>query len=189
MENLAKALAAFQKELPKVGKDKTAVVKHQGGGQHSYSYTDLGTLTHIIMPVLVKHGLTFITYPRATEGGYELVGRLMHTSGEFLEGALPLYGRQPQEIGSALTYSRRYLAAAMTGVVSEDDEDGQAATKATRTQPEPSVDWQVIADTAEMMTNVDDVKNLWTKEHVSKAPRAIQDRIKAHADSLKGDDE
>lgn len=183
MENLAKALAAFQKELPKVGKDKTAKM-----GTYSYSYTDLGTLTHTIMPVLVKHGLTFITYPRATESGYELVGRLMHTSGEFIEGALPLYGRQPQEIGSALTYSRRYLAAAMTGVVSEDDEDGQAATKSTRTQAEPPVDWQVIADTAEMMNTVDDVKALWTQEEVSKAPAAIQARIKRHADSLKAED-
>jgi hypothetical protein len=182
MENLAKALAAFQKELPKVGKDKTAKM-----GTYSYSYTDLATLTHTVLPVLVKHGLTFITYPRATESGYELVGRLMHTSGEFLEGALPIYGRQPQEIGSALTYARRYLAGAMTGVVTEDDDDGKAAVKASRTQSEPSVDWEVIADTAEMMSTVEDVKKLWTQEGVSKAPKAVQDRIKAHADSLKGE--
>lgn len=190
MENLAKALAAFQKELPKVGKDKTAVVKHKEGGQHSYTYADLATVTAAIVPVLVKHGLSFVTAPRVVEGGgYELVGRLMHESGESLEGALPIYGRQPQEIGSAITYARRYLLGCMTGVVTEDDDDGKAATKATRTQSEPAKEWDVIADTAEMMNTVEDVKTLWTQEGVSKAPKAIQDRIKRHADSLKGDDD
>lgn len=182
MENLAKALAAFQKDLPKVGKDKTAKM-----GTYSYSYTDLATLTHTVVPVLVKHGLTFVTYPRATESGYELVGRLMHTSGEFLEGALPIYGRQPQEIGSAVSYARRYILGCLTGVVSESDDDGKAAVKASRTQSEPARDWQVVADTAEMMTNVDDVKNLWTKEEVSKAPRAIQERIKLYVENLKAE--
>lgn len=184
MENLAKALAAFQKDLPKVGKDKTAKM-----GTYSYTYADLGSLTHTVVPLLVKHGLSFVTTPRVTEGGgYELVGRLIHVSGESLEGALPIYGRQPQEIGSAITYARRYLLGCMTGVVTEDDDDGKAATKATPTKSEPARDWQVVADTAEMMTHVDDVKNLWTKEEVSKAPKAIQDRIKAHVESLKAED-
>lgn len=188
MENLAKALVAFQKELPTVGKDKTATVPTKTGGSYKYTYTDLATLTHTVIPLLTKHGLTFITTPRATESGYELVGRLMHVSGEFIEGALPVYGRAAQEIGSSLTYNRRYLLGAMTGVVTEDDEDGQAANKASRTKPEPAKDWSVIADTAEMMGTVEDVKHLWTQEEVGKAPKAIQDRIKKHADSLKGEE-
>lgn len=183
MENLAKALTAFQKELPKVGKDKTAKM-----GTYSYTYADLGSLTHTVVPLLVKHGLSFVTTPRVTEGGgYELVGRLIHTSGESLEGALPIYGRQPQEIGSAITYARRYLLGCMTGVVTEDDDDGKAATKSAPTRSEPAKDWGPVADTAEMMSTVEDVKALWTQEGVSKAPKEIQDRIKAHADSLKGE--
>lgn len=187
MENLAKALAAFQKELPTVGKDKTATVPTKTGGSYKYTYTDLATLTHVVVPLLTKHGLTFITTPRATESGYELVGRLMHTTGEFIEGALPIYGRAAQEIGSSLTYNRRYLLGAMTGVVTEDDEDGQAANRATRTTSEPRKDWDAVADTAESLTDVDAVKNLWTAEGVGKAPKVIQDRIKAHADALKGE--
>lgn len=189
LENLAKALAAFQKELPKVGKDKTAVVKHQGGGQHSYTYADLATVTAAVIPLLNTHGLSFITSPRIVEGGgYELVGRLIHVSGEQIEGALPIYGRQPQEIGSAITYARRYLLGCMTGVVTEDDDDGKAATKATPTKSEPAKDWGPIADTAEMMSTVDDVKALWTQEGVANAPKAVQDRIKAHVAALKAED-
>lgn len=69
-----------------------------------------------------------------------------------------------------------------------DDPDPDSHTY--QGQPaEPSKDWGPIADTAEMMTTVEDVKTLWTREQVGKAPKAIQDRIKAHADSLKGADE
>lgn len=53
---------------------------------------------------------------------------------------------------------------------------------------EPERDWNVVADTAEMMSTVDDVKALWTQEGVGKAPKAVQDRIKAHVDSLKAED-
>lgn len=170
MENLAKALAAFQKELPTVGKDKTAKM-----GTYSYKYVDLGTLTHAVLPALVKHGLTFITYPRMTEGGYELVGRLMHTSGEHIEGALPIYGRQPQEIGSALSYARRYLLSAMTGVTSDDDDDGQRAVKSEKT---PVKDWGAVIDTASGMSTVEELRGLWTSEGIGKAPKAVQDTIK-----------
>lgn len=184
MENLAKALVAFQKELPTVVKGRTA-----NAGSYSYKYADLASVTAAVVPLLSKNGLAFTVTPRMTENGYEIVGVLLHTSGESLEGALPLYGRTPQEIGSALSYGRRYLMGVMTGCVTDDDDDGKAANKSGRTKSEPAKDWGPIADTAEMMTHLDDVKTLWQQEGVSKAPKAIQERIKAHADSLKGDDE
>lgn len=178
--NIAKALVAFQKEMPKVTKGRTA-----NAGSYSYTYADLASVTEAVVPLLSKNGLAFSVTPRQTDNGYEIVGVLLHTSGETLEGALPLFGRNPQEIGSALSYGRRYLLGVMTGVVTDDDDDGKAAVKSSRTKPEPAKDWGPIADTAEMMSSVDDVKALWTQEEVGKAPRAIQDRIKAHADSLK----
>lgn len=178
MENLAKALVAFQKELPKVGKDKTATVPTKTGGQYKYTYTDLATLTHTVMPLLAKHGLSFTTFGRATADGYELVGVLLHTSGESIEGALPLFGRQAQELGSSMTYNRRYLLGSMTGVVTEDDEDGQTANKAPRTTAEPVKDWGAVIDTAAGMSTVDALRDLWTREGIGKAPRAIQETIK-----------
>ena len=173
MENIGKALAAFQKDLPKVGKDKTAKM-----GQYSYTYADLATLTHTVMPLLSKHGLSFSTFGRATDSGYELVGLLLHTSGESIEGALPLFGRQAQELGSSMTYNRRYLLGSMTGVVTEDDEDGAAATKASRTTAEPVKDWGSVIDTASGISTVDGLRDLWTRENLGKAPRAVQETIK-----------
>lgn len=178
-KNLAAALVAFQAELPSVGKDKTANM-----GTYSYKYADLGSLTSAVFPLLSKHGIAFITGGRATENGYELIATLIHESGDQISTTLPIYGRQPQEIGSAVTYARRYLLSAMTGVVTEDDDDGKRAVKADRT---PAKDWDTICDTAESLTDVDELKTMWTNEQVSKAPKYVQDRFKAHGDALKGE--
>lgn len=184
MENLAKALVAFQTELPRVIKGRTADT-----GSFSYTYADLASVTDAVIPLLTKNGIAFSVTPRHTPNGYEAVGVLLHTSGETLEGSLPLHGNNPQQIGSSLTYARRYLLGVMTGVVTDDDDDGRRASGSdtSRTRSTPPKDWGVVADTAEMMTHIDDVKNLWNKEGVAKAPQEIQDRIKAHADSLKGE--
>lgn len=130
---IAEALAAFQAEMPVVHKGKTATVPTKSGGSYSYTYADLADVTEAAMPVLARHGLAFSTCPRRTDDGrYELVGRLLHTSGESLEGSLPIAGNSPQEIGSALTYMRRYLFGSITGLVTDDDDDGAIASAAKR---------------------------------------------------------
>ena len=128
---LAAALAAVQSALPVVHKGKTASIRSDKGS-YGYSYADLSDVTAVIMPLLAKHGLSFSCTPRAVgdRGGYELAGLLLHTSGDRIEGALPLTGGTPQQLGSSITYMRRYLLGCMTGVVTDDDDDARAATEA-----------------------------------------------------------
>jgi hypothetical protein len=59
----------------------------------------------------------------------------MHASGEWISTALhlPAVKADPQGIGSALTYARRYSLAAMLSVSADEDDDGNAAT-----HPQPS---------------------------------------------------
>lgn len=133
--NIAAAIAALQSELPVVGKTKTAQIPGRNGGQgYSYTYADLGDVSAAVMPLLGKHGLAFSCAPRAGERGYELAGALLHTSGEVREGALPLHGNDPQALGSAITYARRYLLGCLTGVVTDDDPDAHPAQGAARTR-------------------------------------------------------
>lgn len=132
---LATALAAFQAEMPTVSKNQKAKVPTKAGGSYEYTYAGLPDVSAAVMPLLSKHGLSFSVCPRIGEHGGEVVGILLHESGERLEAALPLFGRQAQEIGSALTYARRYLLGCMTGVVTDDDDDGSLAQAAKRTEP------------------------------------------------------
>lgn len=48
-------------------------------------------------------------------------------------------------------------------------------------------DWDLIADRAESLTDLDELKALWIREEVAKAPKVIVDRVKAHGDYLQSE--
>jgi len=130
---IASALAGFQAEVPVIPKTETAKIETSRGGGYGYRYAGLGTIMPIVAPLLSKHGLAFTTMPSRTEDGVPmLVGVLLHSSGQSLQGELPISGRTPQEIGSSLTYGRRYLLCCLTGIVTDDDDDGRLAEQAAR---------------------------------------------------------
>jgi hypothetical protein len=137
---LAAALAAFQAEAPTVKKSQKAEVPTKAGGKFTYTFANLANVTEAAYPLLAKHGMSFSACPERTERGYELVGWLLHSSGESLRGALPIQGNTAQEIGSSITYGRRYLLGSMTGVVTDDDDDGVLASRAKKpaAKPEPA---------------------------------------------------
>lgn len=147
---LVRAMLAVQAALPVVQKSKTARVPMKGGGQYSYTYADLGDVTAAAIPLLNANGLVFTATPRRTESGsYELAGRILHESGESIEGALPLHGNDPQQIGGALTYHRRYLLGCLLGIVTDDDADGRQAVGAAHT-----TDW-TGPSTSELLNAID----------------------------------
>ena len=55
---------------------------------------------------------------------------LAHESGQWIQSELcmPLAKNDPQGVGSAITYGRRYGLAAIVGIVADDDDDGNAAS-------------------------------------------------------------
>lgn len=132
---LAAALVAFQGDLPHIGKDNTAKVPGRDGGRgYEYSYADLATINQTVLPLLAKHGLSWATRPTLDEQGrFVLAYTLAHVGGDELTGAYPLGNPgNPQAVGSAITYARRYCICAVTGVAPDEDDDGAAATAAAR---------------------------------------------------------
>lgn len=134
---LAAALAEVQKNLPKIRKGEVGRVsgKTKDGDPYSYEYkyADLADITDAIMPILGEHGLAFTASPTFIEGGMlVLICELLHVSGESRTATWPLPQQgKPQDLGSAITYGRRYTLCAMTGVApEEDDDDGAAAQRA-----------------------------------------------------------
>lgn len=129
-KELATALAAFQAELPAIGKNETARVV-TAKGSYSYSYASLGDISRVVLPLLGKHGLSWMTLPTINElNKFVLRYVLLHSSGQYETGEYPLSGGTPQEIGSAITYARRYTLCSVTGVAPDEDDDGAAATRA-----------------------------------------------------------
>ena len=131
--SLAAALAAFQLELPTLGKGNTANVKSDKGS-YTYRYADLADVSTLVLPALGKHGLSFSAMPTIDENGrfvLEYTLRWGGTASESVTGRYPLpTSGTPQQVGSAITYARRYALCAITGVAPDEDDDGKAAAEA-----------------------------------------------------------
>ena len=128
-DNIAQALAAFQLKVPSIEKTSTADT-----GKYKYDYAPLDKVVGIILPLLAEQGMSFTAAPNLREdGAFVLRAALLHESGEKIEGDYPLGDpRTPaQQIGSAITYARRYALTALTGVApGGEDDDGAAAQQA-----------------------------------------------------------
>lgn len=152
-DTLAAALAAFQASLPAVHKGATGQVP----GKRSYKYADLSDLSATVLPLLAAQGLSWMTMPTYDEAGrFVLRYELLHTSGESRTGTYPLPTGTAWEVGSALTYGRRYTLAAVTGVAADEDDDGAVAEQSQARPQNP-----LTADQARAALKVQCSKNGW----------------------------
>lgn len=136
LANLAAALAKVQAELPKLDRDRTVTVEPKDPKKppYSYSYVTLANLSEAILPLLAKHGLSFVAMPGAGSDGKMCVRyQLMHDSGEALTGEFPISGEGGiQMIGGRITYARRYCLAAIVGVAADEDDESRLSDDGTR---------------------------------------------------------
>lgn len=90
------------------------------------TYADLSACIKHAAPILSANGLAVIqTGKDSPEGTLSIVTTLVHESGEWIDGALTakLAKNDPQGLGGAATYLRRYGYCAMIGLTQDDDDD------------------------------------------------------------------
>ena len=141
--SLAKALAAAQSKV-------TGALRDRKNPHTGSMYADLAGIWAACREPLSANDLAIVqtTEPHGMEGVC-VVTMLIHSSGQWIRGRLfvPCVGQtrkdgrvmpvDAQTFGSALTYARRYALAAMVGVTPEDD-DAEAAVRATRERSAPA---------------------------------------------------
>jgi ERF superfamily len=121
---LAAVLAELQQQLPHITKDSKADIPNRP----PHKYAALGSLSHELLPIMAKLGLSFSCKPTVRKGQFGMAYKLrLAGTDEVEKGFWPIPGGQPQAQGSALTYYRRYTLQCLTGAVAEDDDDGQRA--------------------------------------------------------------
>lgn len=128
IEKLTEALAAAQALIVPAAKDKQ-------NSHYQSRYADLASVWDACRAPLSSHGLAVIqTTEPGAEGGIVLETMLTHVSGQWISGSIPVACNigNPQAIGSALTYARRYGLAAIVGVCPDDDDDAEAAVQPLR---------------------------------------------------------
>ena len=135
IDKIIPAFIAFQSDMPSVPKD--------GNNPHFKSkYATLGAITEATRPHLAKHGLGFMQWMSNRDGLQLIVTRIMHTSGQWMEDEgyiLNPTKNDPQGMGSAVTYARRYTLGASLGIITEDDDDGNRASEPAPVKKLPPV--------------------------------------------------
>ena len=134
---LSKALFSIQNNLPPAIKD----------ARNTFVGNDYATLNSVMetcRDALYSHGIWLVQLPcpAPVEHGSGHIGletRLTHVeSGQWLSSVtvIPLPKSDPQGLGSALTYARRYSLCTILGIITEDD-DGNAASVHPQRQHRP----------------------------------------------------
>ncbi len=127
IKEIAVALHKFHGLMGKVGKD--AINPH-----FKNKYASLSNIIEATTPHLNAVGLSIIQLP--CESGLETM--LLHTSGEYISSVslTPCKdASNPQALGSALTYAKRYAYAGVLNLNIDEDDDAQKATVAPAAQP------------------------------------------------------
>ena len=96
-------------------------------------YADLSSVLDAARAPLAANGLAITQTIEVANGAPLLATTLLHSSGQWLRSEYPLPATaKPHEMGSALTYARRYSLAAIICNSSDEDDDANAATEATK---------------------------------------------------------
>ncbi|MFW5500920.1 MULTISPECIES: ERF family protein [unclassified Maridesulfovibrio] len=123
---LAGAMLRVQQALKPAAKD----------GQNNFTnsrYASLQSVMETCREALLANGIWLTQLPVQVENGnLGLVSKIVHAeSGQWQSSLLvmPLPKGDPQGYGSAMTYARRYGLAALVGIVTEHDDDGEGSCR------------------------------------------------------------
>jgi hypothetical protein len=128
---LASALAKAQAELVNPEKSLTATIRTAapGEGERTFRYAPLSSGLDIVRKTLGQHEIATVqtTAIDQAAGIVNLTTVLAHASGEWIASDWPICPiaemANPQRMGAALTYARRYALFTLVGIAGEDDLD------------------------------------------------------------------
>lgn len=130
IKEIGKALGLFHTNVAKIPKtDSNPFFKSK--------YAALPSILDAIQVPLEESNLVFTQMP----DGEFLTTLLIHfESGEFIESSYKMnpVKTDPQSIGSAITYARRYALGAILGLNIDEDDDGNKASAKGTTPPPPA---------------------------------------------------
>lgn len=132
-ESIAKIAPALLKAQKEIG----AAKKEAENPFYHSSYADLGEVMRVCKKPCNDNGITILQPEDADENGNYVETVLLHESGEFIASRMRVAVKSdndPQALGSAISYAKRYSLQAMLFIPSEDD-DGEKATSHNRPDP------------------------------------------------------
>lgn len=166
ISNLSKALAQFHALVGKISKDS----------KNPFFKSNYASLPHILTEVsdpLQQAGLVITQFPN----GDGLTTMLLHAdTGEYISATYTMpvaKANDPQALGSAISYARRYSVSSILSLKIDDD-DAEGAMKAVRQpqQPEDTRPWlnkgEALDKAMEYMRSGGKIETIESKYRLSK---------------------
>lgn len=122
------ALARAQGSMSNPVKNREVSVKSDRGA-YKFAYATLDAILDGIRGPLTSNGLSFTQTLERHPEGQMMCLRLYHAAGGTIATCMPIDSKaqKMQELGSLITFARRYQIAAFFGLAAEEDDDANAA--------------------------------------------------------------
>lgn len=134
VNELAAALAKAQGQLE-------GAKKSSNNPFFKSKYADLAECWNTCREALTANEISVIQMPEEINenGRLNITTMLAHSSGQYISSTLTMTVTKldPQAIGSAITYGRRYALAAMVGLAQEDDDGEKAMARQEKKDKKP----------------------------------------------------
>ncbi len=147
-QEIAAALAKAQAAMENV--NKSSVNPH-----FKSRYADLAAVREATVPHLAANGIAIVQPIIPNSDGMIIRTMLIHSSGQWIASEFPVPRLQRiQELGSYITYARRYSWMGLCGLAPEDDDGNAAANAKQPSPPKPNV-MRPAHETGEIETAAD----------------------------------
>lgn len=137
--DLNKKFMQVLNEAPNFTTDETA-----NAGNRTYKYLNLATLLKNLKPIFERHGIAFtqkVTF-NGSGDGRQVLGTvetiIFDETSQQTVCSYPFFVTgDPQQVGSAITYARRYSLTTVLGIFPDKDDDGGYAKQKFDTADNP----------------------------------------------------
>jgi hypothetical protein len=133
--NRSETITKLALALAKAQKNIGAASKGAANPFFRSKYADLGAVMEACKEALNNEGITILQPVTTTEGKHAVETVLLHESGEFISStmALELTKTNMQDLGSAISYARRYSLQSLVFIPAEDDDGEKTMARTTPT--------------------------------------------------------
>lgn len=159
MTKIISALLKAQKEMGNA-------VKNGTNPHFKSKFADLNSVRDAVIPLLNENGI-LVLQPMVNMDGNEYVKTvLLHDSGETIESFTKIVCKaqnDPQALGSAITYARRYGLQSLVCIGAEDDDAEKSMARNVQPEKANPLEAKVksLIDTVNAATNGDELKSIW----------------------------
>jgi hypothetical protein len=155
--NKSETIASLAAALNKAQAEMSGAKKSAKNPFFKSNYANLEEVINCVKEPFANNGLSFVQFPISGDGlaGVETI--IMHESGEFIanEFMLKCAKNDPQGLGSAITYARRYGLQSVCGIPSEDD-DGEGAMQ----RKAPAMSPMTLVSAKDLISKAKDIDGL-----------------------------